>query len=109
LNLIGNALKFSPAGSTVRVGARPIRPGMAGSGVVFWVADRGPGIPEEEQPFGFQKYYRGSLAEKVDGAGLGLNISKRIVEAHGGEMRLLSRLGEGSIFSFHLPSTAEVG
>lgn len=109
LNLIGNALKFSPAGSTVRVGARSIRPGVAGSGVVFWVADRGPGIPEEEQPFVFQKYYRGSLAEKVDGAGLGLNISKRIVEAHGGEMRLLSRLGEGSIFSFHLPSTSEVG
>jgi len=109
LNLIGNALKFSPAGSVVRVGARPAKPGLAASGVVFWVADRGPGIPEDEQPFVFQKYYRGALAEKVDGAGLGLNISKRIVEAHGGEMRLLSRVGEGSIFSFHLPSTPEVG
>jgi signal transduction histidine kinase len=71
---------------------------------VFSVTDRGPGIPEAEQTLVFHKYYRASgVRDEVDGVGLGLSISKYIVEAHGGEIGIRSKPGEGSTFSFTLP------
>ncbi len=99
LNLVGNALKFSPGGGSVRlsVAAGPDE-------AVFGVADDGPGIPAEEQEFVFQKYYRGrALKDRVDGVGLGLNLSQRIIVAHGGRMWLESPSGQGSAFYFSLP------
>jgi len=99
LNLVGNALKFSPGGGGVRLSL------AEGQGeAVFGVADDGPGIPAEEQEFVFQKYYRGrALKDRVDGVGLGLNLSQRIIAAHGGRMWLVSAPGQGSAFYFSLP------
>lgn len=97
LNLIGNAIKFSPPGSTVRVSANPAPPGE----VRFCVTDDGPGIPEAEQAFVFHKYFRGdTLKNEVDGVGLGLNITKQIVEAHGGHIWVQSAPGKGASFCF---------
>ena len=104
LNLLGNAIKFSPSGSTVIVQVRWEKEGGE-SKVRFIVKDSGPGIPEEEQALVFNKYYRAAgVRDKEDGVGLGLNISRHIVEAHGGSVWVESRLGEGSSFGFSLPA-----
>jgi signal transduction histidine kinase len=103
LNLIGNAIKFSPQGSAILVSVRRDDSAKAPH-LVFSVTDRGPGIPEAEQTLVFHKYYRASgVRDQVDGVGLGLSISKYIVEAHGGEIGIRSKLGDGSTFSFTLP------
>lgn len=101
LNLIGNAIKFSPAGGTVTVS------GSAESGSVrLCVADRGAGIPAGEHDRIFHKYYRDpSVRESVDGAGLGLSIAKRIVDGHGGRIWVESDSKTGSTFCFTLPRT----
>lgn len=98
-NLVGNALKHAPQGSAVTLGLEP------GDGqAVFWVRDQGPGIPPEEQPYVFEKYYRGAgEAQRLDGVGLGLAISLKVVKAHGGRMWLTSAPGQGSRFFFSLP------
>ena len=80
LNLVGNAIKFSPQGSEVVI---RVERDVSRSQVIFSVIDSGPGIPEKEKPFIFHKYYRVSgMREHVDGVGLGLSISKYIVEAN---------------------------
>jgi len=102
LNLIGNALKFSPERSVVSVRLADDRQNQR---VIFCVTDQGQGIPKEEQPLVFRKYYRAKgVRNSVDGAGLGLSISKRIVDAHGGQMWLEETSGLGSTFCFSLPS-----
>ena len=100
MNLVGNGIKFTPEGGTVTV------TGKVSSGeVIFCVQDTGPGIPEEEQGRVFQKYYREpEVRDSVDGAGLGLAISKRIVLAHEGRIWLTSKPGHGSTFCFSLPT-----
>ena len=99
MNLIGNAIKFSHDGATVTVGAS-----RQGEQIVFCVEDNGPGIPKKEHDRVFLKYYREpGVRESVDGAGLGLAISRRIVNAHNGRMWLDSEPGRGSIFCFSLP------
>ena len=99
INLLGNALKYSPAGGAVRLGLE-----RRGGEAVISVADQGPGIPLEEQQFVFQKYYRGRGAEmRVDGVGLGLAISQRVALAHGGRLWLESTPGQGSTFFLALP------
>ncbi|MCH8157509.1 MAG: hybrid sensor histidine kinase/response regulator [Nitrospinae bacterium] len=99
-NLIGNAVKFSPKGSTVHVSAR-LQEGQ----VRVTVKDEGPGISVEDQKLlfeGFQKLSaRPTGGEKS--TGLGLAIVKKMTEAHGGTLSVDSRLGEGSEFSFTLP------
>jgi signal transduction histidine kinase len=103
LNLLGNAIKFSTAGGdvAVRVEREAEQPFVR-----FSVSDGGPGIPDQEQSLVFQKYYRVSgEGGPAEGMGLGLSISKHIIEAHGGTMGLESRLGEGSTFFFTLPET----
>ncbi len=108
LNLIGNAIKFSPHGSEIVV---TVMQGTSDRGeeLVFSVSDRGQGIPEEEQSKVFHKYYRASgVRDEVDGVGLGLSISKYIVEAHGGEISVRSKPGSGSTFSFALPVLRKV-
>jgi signal transduction histidine kinase len=103
LNLIGNAIKFSPHGGEILVSVKREDSAKAPL-LVFSVADKGPGIPDAEQTLVFHKYYRASgIRDQVDGVGLGLSISKHIVEAHGGEIGVCSKLGEGSTFSFTLP------
>ena len=97
--LIDNALKYSPHDSPVCVEAEE------DSGrVIVSVADRGPGIPEAEQPRIFEKFYRAdSSRHHVPGAGLGLVIAREIVHMHGGEIWVESKPGEGSVFRFSVP------
>ncbi len=100
-NLIGNAVKFSPAGSRIVVVVR------REEGVVrVSVVDSGPGIPTGELPVLFRPFYRGStpLPPGERSTGLGLPIARRIVEAHGGQIGVESQEGHGSTFWFTLPS-----
>ena len=101
MNLVGNGIKFSREGGQVRVtGAR------RRNDILFCVRDNGPGIPPEEQDRVFHKYYREpGVRDSIDGAGLGLAISKRIILAHGGRIWVESEPGQGSNFFFSLPST----
>jgi two-component system OmpR family sensor kinase len=98
-NLIDNALKFTGAGNAVQVRARE-----DGRSVVIEVADGGPGIPEEDMPHIFEELYRGTNARGIPGSGLGLALAARIVELHGGNLKVASRQGErqGTVFSIHL-------
>jgi signal transduction histidine kinase len=103
LNLLGNAIKFSPHGGEILVSVKQ-EDSAKSPLLVFSVTDRGPGIPEAEQTLVFHKYYRASgVRDQVDGVGLGLSISRHIVEAHGGAIGVSSKPGEGSTFSFTLP------
>lgn len=97
-NLVSNAIKYSPAGSLVRVGGT-----VQDGEVVLFVADEGQGIPVEEQQRLFGRFVRGSAGRSTSGAGLGLYLSKAIVEAHGGRIWVESEPGRGSTFYFSLP------
>ena len=98
-NLLSNALKYSPPGTEVRVTAEP-RDGE----VVTSISDQGPGIPPEELPRLFRRYARTAVGEaRRDGLGLGLYITRKLVEAHGGRIWVQSQVGVGSTFSFSLP------
>jgi signal transduction histidine kinase len=104
LNLLGNAIKFSPPQSEVVVSVTT-ETSSDGLKLRFSVSDNGPGIPEEEQSLVFHKYYRApGTREQTDGVGLGLSISRYIVEAHGGTIWVRSKPGEGSTFGFTLPA-----
>jgi two-component system OmpR family sensor kinase len=100
-NLIENALKFTGPGNAVEVRARE-----DGRTVVIEVADGGPGISPEDLPHLFEELYRGANARGVEGSGLGLALAGRIVDLHGGSLKVASRQGErhGTIFSIHLPA-----
>jgi len=99
VNLLENALKYSPAGSPVELDAR-----RAGSLVEIVVSDRGPGIPPEERERIFEAFYRPEgRAPDVGGAGLGLSIARRLAEAQGGTLQQAAREGGGSRFVLRLP------
>ena len=98
-NLLDNALKFTRPGDTVEVRAFDDR-----AFVVVEVADTGPGIPEEELPRVWEELYRGQGARGVPGSGLGLALTRTILERHGGEVTLRSRLGQGTVVSVRLPA-----
>jgi len=101
-NLVGNALKFTPAGGTVRVGVE------AGEAVRFWVSDTGRGIDPEHLPHLFERFWQARRGDR-QGLGLGLSIAKAIVDAHGGRIWAESTPGAGSTFSFTLPIDAREG
>ena len=104
-NLLSNAAKYSPPGREIAV--RVARDeGGAGAAVRVSVADRGTGIPPEEISELFCRFRRASQAQRqgVPGLGLGLYISKGLVEAHGGRIWIESQVGQGSTFSFLLPA-----
>ncbi len=96
-NLLGNAVKFSPAGGVITVHAKP-----RGADIEIAVADRGPGIDPEQQAHLFDRYWRSGTAGMA-GTGLGLTIAKGIVEAHGGHIAVESQPGAGSRFTFTIP------
>lgn len=108
-NLLSNALRYTPPGGWVRVGVQG--PEIVGgrSMARLTVQDSGPGIPEDELPFLFDRFYRGSLARSSNtpGSGLGLAIVREIVDRHGGEVQVTSRLGHGSLFTVLLPCQGE--
>ena len=100
-NLIGNALRHTPDSGLVEIRLR-----ATAAGVHAQVADTGRGIPADELPFVFERHYRGTESRRSDarGAGLGLAIAKRIVELHGGALRVESEPGQGTRFLFDLPA-----
>jgi two-component system sensor histidine kinase KdpD len=101
-NLLENATKYTPAGSPLEVSAR-----KTAGGVLVEVADRGPGLGEEEEERVFEKFYRGRKRGAAGGAGLGLSICRGIITAHGGKIWAHSRPGGGAVFSFTLPVEEE--
>lgn len=98
-NLLGNAIKFAPAGSTVRVTTK-----RTDTNVVVAVIDQGRGLTPADQAKLFQKFRQTEEGRSAGGSGLGLAISKLIVESHGGKIGVESQLGKGSKFFFTLPS-----
>jgi signal transduction histidine kinase len=96
-NLIGNAMKFTPKGGMIVFQAEPNE-----NYVLFTVSDTGPGIPKEHLKHIFNRYWQAKRAER-HGAGLGLQIAKGIVEAHGGQIWVESEAGRGTKFYFTLP------
>ncbi len=101
-NLLGNALRYAPAGSGVRVQCA-----AEAAGVRVQVTDAGQGIAPEDLPRVFERFWRGdkSRSRAGGGAGLGLAIAKQLVAAHGGEIGVASELGRGTTFWFRLPGT----
>ena len=97
-NLLDNAAKYSPAGSTITVGLQE-KSGFLGMSVT----DQGPGIPLMNQDKIFREFFRGSVDSQVRGMGLGLSIVQRIVQAHEGHVELVSTLGAGATFIIWLP------
>lgn len=104
INLISNAIKFSPQGGFVKVTA-----GIEGTGVKFMVADRGPGIPQHFRGTIFERYKQLPQEKEVKkrGFGLGLAICKALVEEHKGTIGVESEVGKGSKFWFRVPQMPE--
>ncbi|MBI5544201.1 MAG: PAS domain-containing sensor histidine kinase [Deltaproteobacteria bacterium] len=99
-NLIGNALKFTPAGGSVTSGVA-----SRGDQALFWVADTGSGVSEADLPHLFDRYWQADPRERR-GSGLGLPIAKGIVEAHDGRIWVESAVGRGCTVFFTIPSAA---
>jgi two-component system phosphate regulon sensor histidine kinase PhoR len=99
-NLLDNAIKYTPAGGRITVGAR-----LTGEFAEIFVRDTGIGIPAEELPRLFERFYRVDKARsrELGGTGLGLSIVKHLVAAQNGSTRVESRVGEGSTFYFTSP------
>jgi PAS domain S-box-containing protein len=96
-NLVGNAIKFTPPGGGITIGATQVE-----NEVRFEIADTGPGIAADQLPHVFGRFWQGSRGDRR-GIGLGLAIAKGIVEAHHGRIWVESQVGEGSRFYFTLP------
>jgi two-component system, OmpR family, sensor histidine kinase BaeS len=99
-NLLTNALKFTPAGGhvTIRTSAR-------GADAVLQVRDSGVGIPAEDLPHIFDRFWRGRSAATISGSGIGLAIAAQLAQAHGGELAARSEPGEGTEFTLTLPAS----
>jgi two-component system, OmpR family, phosphate regulon sensor histidine kinase PhoR len=97
-NLIGNAIKYSPSGSTVWLEAQVEDPAVR-----FAVKDQGPGISSEDLSHLFESFYRGQGVQDIPGFGLGLATVKRIIDAHGGRIWVDTTPGHGSTFYFTFP------
>jgi PAS domain S-box-containing protein len=104
-NLITNAVKYSPAGSTIEVGIRPDRNHKSRAHhVVIWVKDQGIGIPPYDLPHIFERFYRASnSSQSASGFGIGLYLTRHLVQAHGGRIWAESTVGKGSTFFVTLP------
>ncbi|HSV51268.1 MAG TPA: HAMP domain-containing sensor histidine kinase [Burkholderiaceae bacterium] len=102
INLVDNAVKFSPPDSGVDVRVETNR-----QGVKIMVEDQGPGVPPEDRPHLFERFYRGHGAHTAAGSGLGLAIAKNLARLHGGDITLQSGTGQGSVFVLSLPVEAE--
>lgn len=108
INLLTNAAKYSPQGSaiylTVQCGESAIAPSAVPEAIVLQVQDRGIGIPPEEQPHLFEAFYRCSNVKSVRGSGLGLAVVKTCVDAHNGEISIISQIGQGTTVTVTLPT-----
>lgn len=97
-NLLDNALKFGRPGDTIE-----IRAFEDSAFVVIEVADTGPGIREEDAPFIWQELYRGQDARGAPGSGLGLALTRAVIERHDGQVTFRTRVGQGTVFTVRLP------
>src|SRR5262249_5745968 len=98
INLVDNALNYTPAGSPVEMDAS-----LSGGRVLLGVADGGPGLPPGDETWVFEKFYRGSAPKRGRGVGLGLTVCRGIVESHGGRIWAENRPGGGAVFRVSLP------
>ncbi len=103
INVVSNAMKYTADGGRIDIAALP-----AEKGVAICVSDNGMGIPEEDLPRLFERFYRVEKARSSDagGSGLGLAIAKEILDAHGGELRVESEVGKGTRMFILLPYEA---
>jgi heavy metal sensor kinase len=99
-NLLDNAVKYTPAGGSVKVSLSQ----NAGRGTTLAVRDTGSGITADDLPRIFDRFYRGDRSRSESGVGLGLSLARAIARAHGGDVAVESRVGEGSVFTVTLPS-----
>jgi two-component system sensor histidine kinase ResE len=105
-NLLDNAFRHTPGGAAIRMKAEPVKLGAGENGLLLEVSDEGQGIPPEDVPYIFERFYKADKARtrgSTGGTGLGLAIVKNIVEAHGGTVTVKSVLGHGTTFSILLP------
>jgi two-component system sensor histidine kinase MprB len=99
LNLLDNAVKFSPPDGTVRVALRPLGDGTA----VIEITDQGPGIAEADLPHVFERFYRSSDARPLPGSGLGLSIVLQAAQRHGGRAYAANAPHGGALMTIQLP------
>lgn len=97
-NIVDNALKFTPSGGQVELGAT-----CTGQTIRLWVKDTGPGIPLTDRDRIFERFYRGQNAQNIAGSGLGLAIVQSTIQAHGGRIFVEDTTGPGSCFIVELP------
>lgn len=102
-NLCGNAINYTPEGGFVKITIK-----NENTDLIFSVADNGPGIPAEDIPNMFQRFSQGTSRKRSTGTGLGLYLSRQIIEAHGGKIWLESSLNKGSEFSFLLTEVVKL-
>jgi signal transduction histidine kinase len=104
VNLLDNALRYTPAGGWINLAAKKVQEGVAIS-----IQDSGPGIPTEDLDHLFERFYRGDKSRQREegGSGLGLAIAKSLVESQGGEIRVESTPGKGARFIIELPISVE--
>jgi signal transduction histidine kinase len=98
-NLLTNALKFTPAGGRVTIGTE-----RTGDNAVLRVTDTGAGIPADDLPRIFDRFFRGQRAAQISGSGIGLTVAAELVQAHGGRLAAASELGHGTQMTLSLPS-----
>lgn len=104
-NLLDNAFRHTPGGKQIRIVADRTEAGPA-SELLIKIEDEGAGIPREDLPYVFERFYKADKARvrgTSNGTGLGLAIVKSIVDAHDGTIRVSSQVGEGTVFSIRLP------
>ena len=97
-NLLTNALKFTPAGGRVTISTGP-----SGAEAVLRVTDTGTGIPADDLPRIFDRFFRGQQATQISGSGIGLTVAAELVQAHGGRLTARSEPGQGTQMTLTLP------
>lgn len=113
-NLLDNALRHTPAGAAIRMEVRRKEAHRGGDLLELTVADEGMGIPPEDLPYIFERFYKADKARKREsngagGTGLGLAIVRNLVQAHGGKIRAASEQGKGTVFTITLPVNGKRG